>query len=367
MNDHEIDRLLKQIEFDGGDRLEGMLREAGQELLEEIMSKPVVQKHDVDAVEIPVVALKPRRKPARWLLGAAAAVAAVVAVALPMAVFDREEESAVVPAAGSVNSAGNPFLVLDDPDWEPSSLGQSELEGFQDFLGPKGSALIVHWGKAERYPELYEAQRDGFDPSSELSSMELLGAEAAVFKRHDGNFMAMLPPGSSPVYLDFFATDMKSLDEFTQVLSQLRPVSEQEWTEALPSDTIFPDEAVAAARQMLSEVPVPDGVEAGDFPAAFTTGYYQYASPVADALFCGWVRQFQDARSSGDEARLDEAGEALAGSRTWPVLMKMRAIEKADPQGAGEGELVDKYWQVGDAAAAGESLSGPLNEFGGCG
>ncbi len=84
MNDREIDQLLRKLEPGGEPGLEGALREAGQELLEEIMSS--AEKSGITSEATPFVLVRlPKKSSAgrRTLLGAGAAVAAAVAIVIP--------------------------------------------------------------------------------------------------------------------------------------------------------------------------------------------------------------------------------------------------------------------------------------------
>ncbi len=217
-------------------------------------------------------------------------------------------------------------------------------------------------GAADGYGDLFEAQRESYDHESELSALQLLGGEATVFRREDGNFVAMLLPEGSKVYLQFYASGV-SRQDFEDALTRLRPAGEDEWTQALPEDTVRPGTATEVATKMLTQVDTPPGVEPGDFSVPYARGYFPFASEVTAAVYCGWALELRDARSAGDEQREHQVTEAIADGDTWPVMRKMRQMEKDDPETLGEENMTGHLEALEERSAQDGGLDAFISEF----
>ena len=58
---------------------------------------------------------------------------------------------------------------------------------------------------------------------------------------------------------------------------------------------------------------------------------------------CGWIKEWERAKKTGDDASRARAAEALRSSHNWPVLKDMQD----------EGGWSDVFWETADKTAAG--------------
>jgi hypothetical protein len=97
---------------------------------------------------------------------------------------------------------------------------------------------------------------------------------------------------------------------------------------------------------MLDPLPLPDGfepsIESGEFQR------YDLGTDVATAVTCEWVGRFVDAKRSGDDAAAEEAQEALATARDWPILQEL----------AIQGGFPDVVWEIAADVEAGRFPAG---------
>ncbi|GLY13542.1 hypothetical protein LWF15_00590 [Kineosporia rhizophila] len=324
MNDSEMDRLIGLAQPTDVPR--GALSEAGQELLEEIVSvDPQVDRKDNDVVLLP----HPRRqrtKGRRGLATLGVAAAVVAAVAVPTVVF-REGES-VTPAAPPVSAApepastSNPFLLLDAQGWVVDRVTEStEEEGEMIFRqSTTGKLLEVVWMPVEADESWYEGDPD--DPEPE--QVTFLGQKALLSGLGRGEFEIRAERG------DLFLSVRSRTGErqaFDKLIGHLRQAPAQEWFAAMPDSVVTPDESAAVSAQLLDGVPLPAGFDPSIFVSDRSNTRYHVEFQVVRQVTCAWIGSYAQARAEKDEAGMAEAEDALAGSAAWPATHQMGSAE----------------------------------------
>jgi hypothetical protein len=126
-----------------------------------------------------------------------------------------------------------------------------------------------------------------------------------------------------------------SAEAFAEALERVHRVGAEEWLEALPASAVAPRAQAATVQEMLRGVPVPPGFEPPG-AGATTRDRYQLGARVAGAVACAWIER------GGEEAR-----EALASARSWPILLEMNA----------EGDYPEVLWDYAEAFRAGGDVA----------
>jgi hypothetical protein len=288
---------------------------------------------------------RPRRHPHRALVGvvAAAAIVAVVVAALPSRAprsgpSDQADEvplEVVDAAPGSF-----PQLLLDLAGWHVESIEPySDTKGSMTFIDSRSdgtTGLVVLWAPASEHEVPSEASSEvssEFSVTEVLSARQVTGVEAVVTR---SVFVAETRPDSRQmdVYeatwlLDGFSLrafgGFTSENEFVQVLTALREVERDPWLDALPPTLIWPDDQ-AVIDAMLVDVPLPPGFDASALLEERVRSREVVRGEVAQAVACGWVESWISATDAGDAAGVQQAVDAMAGSRDWAI------VKEADPE-----------------------------------
>jgi hypothetical protein len=255
-------------------------------------------------------------------LSVALAVVAVVAVAA--LIGTRGSHPSPAYAAELVRLANeSPLLLLDEPGWKVSYVNEDSAQDgemrFTKTVDGTATTVSLHW----RSGALADWIRDRADSSTATSKTQVLGATATVF--------ADRPVGATSLWvyegrvMEFTSQvgDMNSLDE---LLAALKPVSTDTWIQALPPDAVPTANRAAVVAQMLRGIPLPPGFTAADVPGqGLTNNRYQLGADVTGAVACTWLKEWSQARAAGDEAKVQQAINAMATAPSWPILQEMRS------------------------------------------
>lgn len=333
MTEHDVDRMIRDadparpgVHLDGAERL----------LLEQIVAEPVGE-------------------PFFRRYGGALAAAAVLAVALAVpAVPQLRAGQAPAPAAPSLpvvsnapvayaaavqrSAEENPRLLIDQPGWTAVRLfGFGARTG--DITWVRGGLeLEITWYPDEAYPDYYRDRLHVSDPEK----TRVAGHDAAVFRYTDQDFAVMLKPFGD-TFVEYRTKSAWSRAEFDRVLADIVQVDVRTWLKALPAEVVTPAEADAAAAGVLDGVPLPPGY-AGTFPESIGVNDESlFATRLIGLVGCGWTREWQRARTAGDQAAVDRAAAVLTGSHDWPVLRQLE----------GTSGWSRTFWQIADGFAAG--------------
>ena len=77
---------------------------------------------------------------------------------------------------------------------------------------------------------------------------------------------------------------------------------------------------------MLRGIPLPPGFTVADVPGqGLTNNRYQLGATVTGAVACTWLKQWSQARATGDGAKVKQAIDAMATAPSWPILKEMRS------------------------------------------
>jgi hypothetical protein len=115
-----------------------------------------------------------------------------------------------------------------------------------------------------------------------------------------------------------------NLAAFEERLGWLTKVDPQSWLEALPAKVVAPADYGATVREVLAGIPTPPTFAQSRVPdEGLVTDRYQVGARTAGTVSCLWLRQWGQARRTGDTAAETEAVKAMATSRHWPILRQM--------------------------------------------
>jgi hypothetical protein len=344
MTDQDLDRLLAASAVRDRDLAGLDLRAGERDLLEEIMSTPVLDQPDRRTEADP-------SKRHGWVVPtlAAAATVAVVATAglwvtgpedgaapgMPQAAPSSPAAIGPTPTESPVQGAddvANPMLLLDDPAWRVRRVHEEgPLSGEMTFTD--GSSVLEVFWKPARDHQMYLEDRG--DPVNARWPFTLLGLEGTLFRYGDStDFTTILQPQDG-VFLEIRG-DQGSKEAYVDLVRRLTPVDSDAWSAALPARVVGPAEAGSVIAEMLADIPVPEGFDVTVLDTGLTVERYQLGATVAGAAACSWMDIWDDGVKGGDQAAADEAVTAMQSSRQWSVLRGM------DEQG----DYPEEVWDV---------------------
>jgi hypothetical protein len=313
------------------------LSHARVELLEEIMSTPVLDQVDRAAA--------PRRTPPRWLAAAGAAAAVVATVSIPLA-LDAVHEPAGrpgSPAASGGVAADARRAVLDQPGWTVEHVSETADDGQIEYASG-GRRLSIMWRTGALY-QTFALDRQAIGPSK---AVELLGLPSRQWA-YDASDHTTIRPVQNGSTLEVRGSGMDEA-AYRTLLGELRLVDDAGFAAALPESVVTPGELRATVARMLADVPVPLGFDQAELGiSGFNTRFYVGAGAVR-AVVCAWVEVYAGAPA--------KASAALSGARDWVVLQELAVDgsfaefvhETADLMRSGEPAAAVKL-QSGCAAA----------------
>jgi hypothetical protein len=193
-----------------------------------------------------------------------------------------------------------------------------------------------HWSLAQAI----EWQRESAHPHGRRwVRLPVLGATAAVDTRAEfyvnqggpGNreMRAFWREGDYTLELDAAVPDQAAFEER---LSWLTKVDTQSWLEAMPAAVVKAADFHATVGEMVKDIPLPKTFSIAQVPdEGLTTDREAIGSKVAGTVTCLWLRQWADARRTGDEASEREAEAAMATSRHWKILTDVESTNGYSP------------------------------------
>jgi hypothetical protein len=247
-------------------------------------------------------------------------------------------------AAAAVKVAeANPRLLVTAPGWSIVHARSFEVDTgnltYKDdehpLYGPRGLSLT--WYPARFYRERLREDGHACCHVNGPVTSTLLGQRAATFAypgQHP-NFTTILSPQGN-IFIELTGS-LGSKEEYEAVLNSLRPVSIDAWLGAMPAEVIRPAARSAAIAQMLRGIPVPPGFDASalhfrDMLApsgsalqneSALTDRFMLAKSVTGTVTCDWLQRWLSATRAGDDTAAQEAVDAMATARHWPVLLQM--------------------------------------------
>lgn len=336
MNDQELDRLIARANPFGDDTIRRLpADEAESDLLEEIMitAEPT-----------------PDRKPGgrRVMLVAAAAVAAVAL--LTTFAVNRGNSASPAPAGPAGNTGTTKVrtddaqrMLLNAPGWKVADFRRSGGDdgGELEFAGPGQQELTVHW----RPTKLYKSYYDDRTEVSPRKPIEVLGQKGEYVTYSKTDYAAMLPP-KGKYFLEIRGGAGPSEQSYRDLVAKLYYVDTDTWVSALPGDVIKPADAEKVVDAMLSDIPVPSGLNREKLYSAMPNARYHVIADVTGTVTCNWIDKWLKAKQTGDAAGMKAAVDAMNTSRSWKVL---KEIED-------QGDWSEAVWSIADALTAGKNV-----------
>lgn len=256
-------------------------------------------------------------------------------------------------AAAAVKVAeANPRLLVTAPGWSLVHARSFEVDSGSLIYkneehplygpGPGGRQLNLTWYPAGLYRGMLRDHAHACCHVSTPMISILLGQRAITFAYNGQhpNFATILSPQGS-VFVEINGS-FGSKQEYEAVLHSLRPVGVDAWLAAMPAEVLRPTARSAAIAQMLRDIPVPPGFDASTLrfrgmpvrpgsngngsalqSESALTDRFMLAKSVTGAVACGWLQRWLSATRAGDAAAAQEAVDAMAAARHWPVLLQM--------------------------------------------
>ena len=350
MTDENLDRLLAAAAVSDADVARLDLHPGERDLLEEIMSTPVLDQPD-RRTDAPA----PRHR--RWLVPSVAAAAAVAVVTTtsvwaPWAADDQgdvrsgrddqvvagqgdERPSAEEPADEPVVSAGNPLVLVDAPGWVVERVDERAADEGEMTFSDGEHVLEVFWSAADQHQSYFEDRAYG----NKQWPLTVLGLDGTLFRYGDSTDFTTILPADGPTFLEIRG-DLGSRDAYVDLVGRLKRVDAEAWSAALPPDAVGPADASRVIGEMLGDVPLPAGFDDSVLETGLTMDRYQLGATVSGAAACAWMDLWDDATKAGDQAAADEAVVAMRSSRRWAVLRQM------DKQGDYPEAVWDTAWAM---------------------
>ncbi|CAN5440507.1 hypothetical protein BH24ACT9_BH24ACT9_03520 [soil metagenome] len=127
--------------------------------------------------------------------------------------------------------------------------------------------------------------------------------------------------------------DQSNEAEFRTLAATIEEVDVEAWLDAMPASVTTPAERDSAVIGVSAGIPVPPGFDQTLWASNGVTDRYDLGAQVAGSVACAWLDIWVDAEASGDQVAMAQAAEAMASSRSWPILLEMDA-EGYFPRGA---------------------------------
>ena len=314
------------------------LSEARAELLEEIMTTPVLDRPD-PATQAP--------RGSRRLVPVAAAAAVAGLLLVPSYLLARGDDVRDAPGPASDSASAVPvpgeWVVLDAEGWTATYV--SDAHGEREVRFERGDAsLDVHLRPAKsRDGYVEDRQRINHPRVEPGKEVVLLGGDALMWS-YDTTDHTVIGAVQGNAFPEVRGSGVM-LGEYLDLLGRLRWADETTFEAALPPDFVLADEQSAAIGRMLADIAVPEGFVP---PTTEEKDRYQLGARVAGAAACAWLDAFAEATESGDDRAAATAADALAGSREWDVLHEMNVA----------GDYPEVVWDYAAAVQAGRVPEG---------
>jgi hypothetical protein len=287
-----------------------------------------------------------RHRNASLSLGGIACVA-VIAVLVLFSVDSVKDGHPAFAAAAVKVAEANPRLLVTAPGWSIVHARSFEVDSgaltYRNYerplYGAGGRQLNLAWYPASFYRDRLRENGRVMTRAGRVkpATSTLLGNRATTFAyagQHP-NYASVLSPEGN-VFIEVSGS-FGSKQEYEAVLHSLRPVGVDAWLGAMPAEVLRPAARSAAIAQMLRGVPVPPGFDSSALHFRAMPGpsgsSLQSESALADrfmlgksaagAVACGWLQHWLSATRTGNGAAAQEAVDAMATARQWPVLLQM--------------------------------------------
>lgn len=309
-----------------------LLYDGRAELLEEIMSVPVIDRVSATRPD-------PTSRP-RWVSAFAAAAVVAALIAIPVwLVNDEGKDGESQRFATEAEEADDRAILEDAVGWRVVHVDEHDGGGELDYARDRGESIEISWRSADAYEGYLEDRADVSAPDP----VELFGLMSQAFHYSATDHTVIRPPDSG----HFFEVRISGVSrtEFVDLLGQLRRVDEAQFGEELSRHVVTSIEELGTIARMLSDIEAPVGFDPesilvpGEFNQRYTVGVR-----VTEAVTCAWLDRYEAGLQSGDDAQVQRAVDAMAGSRGWAVLREMERT----------GDWPAVIYETADAMAAGD-------------
>ncbi|WP_410820907.1 hypothetical protein [Micromonospora sp. 050-3] len=353
MTDEQFDRRVRDADPYRPEVI-AHLDGAAQDLLEEIMSTPILES----VPEPPGRRPRPRRR----LLGGlatAGVAAAVLAVAFGIAIVQPDQPGGgeTSPGTSSTSAAPggttgysamvlkaaeeNPRLLIDQPGWTAKDVdGFAKKDGSITYSNG-GRLFTIDWYAASEYDE----RRRGRLESGKAEPVTVDRQPGELFQHSASDFTVVLPPRDGSM-VELRTSSPFTRSDLDQILASVVRVDARTWLAALPAEIVTPERVNERAAAVLADVPLPPGFDPATLDVEGINSPYHFGVQVLGPVGCAWITEWTRAKKSGDDAALRRAADALRSSHNWKVLQQMDK----------EGAWAEGFWEIADTVAAGKPI-----------
>ncbi|WP_181309736.1 hypothetical protein [Nocardioides campestrisoli] len=340
------------------------LAAARAELMEAIMEQDAARDETV------------RSRVRGWgaVLGAAAAVAAVATGTLLFPGAGRDgggqpgpaaEPSSATSSLSSAPSASAAPLLTPAPvgsrEWVVPATGGWRVTSVSDdewsevsFAKGRQRFTVSLSPAADRDSYVEDRSYLDYPRRDPGTSVQVLGGEGLMWP-YSSRDHTMIGQVEGDHYPEVRGSRM-SRAAFLALLDDLVWVDDETFQALLPDEGYVDEESRSAVvKEMLTGIPLPDDLDPMVLPNdpvrlidSGAISRYGTGVDVVGAVACAWIERFAAAEESGDQGAAEEAREALATSRDWPVLEEMRA----------EGDYPEVVWDYADEVQRGRVPAG---------
>jgi len=214
----------------------------------------------------------------------------------------------------------NPRLLVTEPGWSVTRADEFTPDEGEMTFSDGTHELDLNWYPARYYKSYY---RDRSEVDKTPTTVTVLGQAARMVQYGDrSDYATMLPP-QGETFVEIRG-DLGSESAYLKVLRSLEPTDVDTWLSAMPPSVVRPTDRAAAVDEMLRGIPLPPGFDLQKLRSENAVlDRYQLGARVSGAVACTWIDRWLAAAAKGDAARADEAAQAMATSRTWPILREM--------------------------------------------
>lgn len=296
---------------------------AEAELIEEIIASPATP---TDAEPTPEPDRRSHRVLTRWPTLSVAAIALAFIVSFVTLGLFRNDDQPVFAASAIRVAEANPRLLMTAPGWSVTRADEFTADQGEMTFSNGSDAVDLFWRPAGQYQSYL---RDRGNDSSDQTQIAFLGRPATMFTYTDTapgkgpSFDTIVSPGGR-TFVEIQADELGSEDAYRQLLDSFERTDVNTWLAAMPPSVVQPSDRAATVDEMLKGIPLPPGFDVAALkPGATVSDRYQLGAKVAGSVACEWLDRWTEGLAKGDHAEVQQAKDALATSRDWPILQEM--------------------------------------------
>jgi hypothetical protein len=275
------------------------------------------------------LAADPKRRPqhalSRWPALSIAAVALAFVVAFVALGLFRDADQPVFAASAIRVAETNPRLLMTAPGWSVISADEFTADEGEVHFSDGTHDIQLNWYPVSAYNERLKAG-EGWDTSTQVA---FLGHPATMFADY-GTAPGMGPSFDTVVspegktFVEIRGDALGSEDAYRQLLDSFEHTDVNTWLSAMPASVVQPSDRSATVDEMLKGIPIPPGFDVSQLKRGDAVlDRYQLGVKVAGGVACVWLDRWTEGLARGDQGEVQQAKDALATSRDWPVLQEM--------------------------------------------